>query len=128
MRGGEQLSIPVHRHPSERWIGIYVTIASSQTIFMVLDTGSPQSTISSGVAHDLHRRNLLVPADDHSSYHLTNLTAPPHSLPDLTVRVFPRLARLQIDGLLGLDFFNHFELTCFRVSSMQLLLEYPASS
>jgi hypothetical protein len=90
---------------------------------MVLDSGSPQSVISPGVEHELLQERLLQPAPAARVYHVRNLRADGHPLPDLTVRVHPRLSRLQVDGLLGLDFFGAFELTCFRLSTSQLLLE-----
>jgi hypothetical protein len=123
MPDGERLSIPIRRHPSGYWIGIHVTIGEGYTLLMVLDSGSPQSTVSPQVAQDLWLRGMSPPAAPASSYVLTNLTASTHALPDLRARVLPRLSRLRVDGLLGLDFFNQFDLTCYRRSTMELLLE-----
>ena len=98
---------------------------------MVLDSGSPVSVISPESSHELRIHGLLRQANEPRYYQLSRLTAEEAvgkpALPDLKVRILPRLTRLAIDGLLGLDFFRAFELTCFRISTSQLLLEYPSS-
>ena len=124
MPDGDQFYVPVSPHATGLWIGIDVTINASVTIFMVLDCGSPRSAISPGLSQDLQRQGLLHATADPRSYRLTNLTADANPLPDLIVRELSRLTRLKIDGLLGLDFFGSFELTCFRLSTSQPLLEY----
>ncbi len=126
MHGGETISIPVRLQPLRYGLGLDVTIRGSHTIFMVLDSGSTQSTISPGVARDLRASGLIRTAGAPGAHYLSALSAGRWSLPDLTVRELPRLTRLSIDGLLGLDFFDHFELTCFRRSTMSLMLERPA--
>jgi hypothetical protein len=118
-----ELVIPVGLHPSGVWVGISVTIASRHTIFMVLDTGAPASGLSPSVSQDLQRRGLLHPSQVADRFLLTELTAeaaehkPP--LPDLLVGTVLRLGRLQIEGLLGLDFFRLFDHICF---------DFPTSS
>src|SRR5262245_5941142 len=103
-----ELAIPAELHPSGHWIGISVAIGGRHTIFMVLDTGSPASAISPGISRALRTRGLLRESRIPGSYQLTELTAadtprkPP--LPNVTVRILPRLDRLKIEGLLGLDF------------------------
>jgi hypothetical protein len=125
MPGGE-LAIPVKVHPSGLWVGIAVTISGQQTIFMVLDTGAPASVISPGIARELTERGLLQPTADPGHYGLTDLTAqdaddqPP--LPDVIVRPLRRLALLQIDGLLGLDFFRQFDRITFDFPTASLTL------
>jgi hypothetical protein len=121
-----ELAIPAELHPSGLWIGISVAISGLQTIFMVLDTGSPASAISPTVSRDLRARGLLRESRLPGSYQLTALTAddaarkPP--LPDLTVRILPRLDRLEIEGLLGLDFFRLFGHVCFDFPTSSLIL------
>jgi len=125
-----ELAIPAELHPSGHWIGISVTIGGRHTIFMVLDTGSPASAISPGISRALRARGLLRESRTPGSYHLTALTAedaarkPP--LPNLTVRILPRLDRLAIEGLLGLDFFRLFDHICFDFPTSSLILS-PAS-
>jgi hypothetical protein len=92
----------------------------------VLDTGSPASVISPSVTRELSDYGLLQQAGEPQRYRLVDLTAegaagkPP--LPDLTVRTLRRLALLQIDGLLGLDFFRQFDRICFDFPTSTLIL------
>ena len=46
-------------------------------------------------------------------------------LPEISVRILPRLARPELDGLLGLDYFRQFDRVCFQLSAMRLELTYP---
>src|SRR5713226_9315296 len=121
-----EMAIPAELHPSGFWIGIYVAISGRHTIFTVLDTGSPASAISPVVSRDLHARGLLRESRIPGSYELTALTAedalrkPP--LPNLSVRILPRLDRLEIEGLLGLDFFRLFGHVCFDFPTSSLIL------
>jgi len=128
MRGGDRLVIPVAPHPSGLWLGIKILVGNDLVAFMVLDSGSPQSVISPALGEHLQRRGVLHATSDARYYQLRNLTAHDHQLPDMTVRILPRLTRLQIDGLLGLDYFRAFELVCVRFSTQQLLLEYAPTS
>src|SRR5581483_3654362 len=125
--GGEQFTLPVVTHPSGLWIGIDVIISDTIAALMVLDSGSPQSVISPRLRQDLESNGLLETSPGSGLYSL-RLTAQRHELPRVAVRVLPRLARLAIDGLLGLDFLRSFELVCFRLSTSELLLEYASPS
>jgi hypothetical protein len=125
MQGGE-LRIPADLHSSGHWMGIWVSIANTYTILMVLDTGSPVSAVSRAIATDLQDRSLLTPTNDPRLFGLADLTAeelsdkPP--LPDVTVCVLPRLTALGIAGLLGLDFFRQFDRICFDFPTSTLIL------
>ncbi|HEY7060740.1 MAG TPA: hypothetical protein VII06_04620 [Chloroflexota bacterium] len=110
------------------WMGIRVAVEDQGVLLMVLDTGSPVSALSPTIAQRLYSRGLLRPASAPSYYSLSGLSAEDAvgqpGLPDLTVRALPRLGRLQIEGLLGLDFFRQFDRVCFQLSAMQLELTY----
>ncbi len=130
MPSGE-LSIPVRLHQSELWVGIVVRVGPIFDMLMVLDSGAPVSAIAPRMHHELRARGLLGTAPDPRYHELTELTAKdaPHiDLPDLRVRVLPRLALLRIDGLLGLDFFRRFDRVCFHIATARLVLEYPPAS
>jgi hypothetical protein len=124
-----EIVIPASNHPSGLWVGIYVGVGTEATIFMVLDTGSPVSALSPAIAQHLHMRGMLYQAEAAGHFRPSPLTAwraaGRPALPGLTLRVLPRLGRLQIDGLLGLDFFRQFEQVCFHLSQMRLELTYP---
>lgn len=102
-----------------------VTVRRSAHLLMVLDTGSPVSVISPVVLDDLLARGLVRPEASSNRYVLTGLSVQGQPLPDLSVRVLPRLARIQVDGLLGLDFLRSFKAVHFHVDTFRLVLEDP---
>lgn len=118
-----EIAIQAELHPSGRWITIPVVVHSARLIWMVLDTGAPVSGISPRVAQDLLGSGLLRTSSLPRRYLLDDLTAHRQALPSLDVAVIRRLALLEVDGLLGLDFLNHFERIHFHTRSLQLLLE-----
>jgi hypothetical protein len=125
MPTGEQ-SIPARLHPSGHWVGIIVQVGTGPDMLMVLDSGSPVSAVSPSMAREFHARDLLKPAATARYLRLTGLTAkeaPETVLPDLDVRILPRLGSLRIDGLLGLDFFREFERVCFHIGEARLSLD-----
>ena len=124
---GGRLSIQTWLHPNPlgRWITFPLTLDGSHTLQIVLDPGSPVSAISPHAESDLASRNLLLPGRTHRSYRLTGLTTQGQPLPDMDVRILPRLTRLQIDGLVGLDYLFQFRSICFYTATFQLVLEYP---
>ena len=125
MPGGE-LSIQARPHPSGLWITIPVTIGRVRTLAMVIDSGSPVSAISPEIAQALRDAGLLAPASTPPyEYRLAALTVQDQSLPDQDVRILPRLARLRIAGLLGLDFLSQFLAIHFYVPTRRLVLEEP---
>ena len=99
-------------------------VSHAADLLMVLDTGSPVSAISPPVRDALFVRGVIPPARDGARYILTRLTVHDQPLPDLTVRVLPRLERIRVDGLLELDFLRQFEYVHFHVSNLQLVLQY----
>jgi hypothetical protein len=90
---------------------------------MVLDTGSPMSTISAGTRDALQRQGLLRPVEGESNrFRLVELTIQGQPIADLTVRVSPITTRAGAAGTLGLDFLNRFELIQFHVPTLRLTL------
>jgi hypothetical protein len=90
---------------------------------MVLDTGSPLSTISAGTRDELRRRGLLSPEPDQPNrFWLSNLQIQDQSIEHLLVRVSPITTRAGAAGTLGLDFLNRFVLIQFHVPTLRLTL------
>ena len=121
MRGGE-ISTIAKLHPSGRWITVNVVVAGTRTLSMVLDTGAPVSALSPHTGTILEARGLASPSSDPRVRVLRNLTIAGHSVPDLEVRLLARLDRIQVVGLLGLDFLRLFEDVHFNVPSLRLRL------
>lgn len=127
MHGGD-LSIQARLHRSGLWITIPVTVGHLPNLAMVLDSGSPVSAISPETAVALETLGLLAPAQNPRYEHrLAGLTVHSQALPDLEVRILPRLTRLRIVGLLGLDFLARFSAVHFYVDTLQLVLEARSS-
>lgn len=124
MPGGD-VAVQAELHESGNWIVVPVAVRGAVDLLMVLDTGSPVSVISPVVLDDLVTRGLLGPEVASNRYVLTRLSVQGQPLPDLLVRVLPRLARIQVDGLLGLDFLRLFKAVHFHVDTFHLVLEDP---
>lgn len=124
MLGGE-ISVRADLHPSGNWITVPISVAGLISLAMVLDTGSAVSAISPAAKDVLGARGLVLPRGDGDGLLLTQLTVQGQALPDLVVRVLPRLARLGIDGLVGLDFLRAFERVSFHVPTLRLVLSLP---
>jgi len=124
MPGGD-VAVQTELHESGNWIVVPVAVREAVDLLMVLDTGSPVSVISPLVLDDLLARRLVHPEVSSNRYLLTGLSVQGQSLPDLLVRVLPRLARIQVDGLLGLDFLRSFKAVHFHVDTFRLVLEDP---
>ena len=92
---------------------------------MVLDPGSPVSAISPEVSRELRSLGLLQESQRRRYYQLAALTVQDQPFPSLEVRVLPRLAELEVDGLVGLDFLRQFAAVHFYISTMRLVLEAP---
>lgn len=123
MPGGD-ITIQAATHPSGNWITIPIMLGGSEVLRMVLDTGSPVSALSPSTAERLlHLR--LIRDGERGRYGLTPLTSDGQPLPDLEVRVLPRLDRLGIVGLVGLDFLMRFRRIDFDVEAFRLTLADP---
>jgi hypothetical protein len=122
MPGGE-LAIPLVLHPSGLWIGISISVGNAYDLLMVVDSGSPVSVVSPAAWKELTSLGLLHATNDPHWFELDALTTQAQILPEMTVRVLPRLTRLQIDGLIGLDYLRRFTKVCFHVTERRLVLE-----
>lgn len=121
MLGGE-IATECHIHPSGRWITLAVLVRSTETLSMVLDTGSPVSALSLQARAALAARGFLTEGSQPRTWLLRDVSIEARPIPDLEVRVLARLDRLQIVGLLGLDFLRMFEDVHFNVPTLRLRL------
>ena len=126
MPGGElRIRTGLYPNPLGRWISFPIIIGGVHDILMVLDPGSPVSAISPETRDDLARLNLLQPGSSSRYEHrLSGLVVQGQLFPDLDVRVLRKLSRLQVDGLVGLDFLSRFFAIHFYVLTSELVLEY----
>ena len=122
MRTGE-IGIQAKLHSSGLWITVPLEVVGFGELTMVFDSGSPMSAISPEIRARLGGRGVVGETAKPSTYRLTGLTAEGQSLPDLDVRVMPRLTRLQINGLIGLNYLGIFESICFDVPTLRLTLK-----
>jgi hypothetical protein len=126
MLGGE-ISTTAKLHPSGRWLTLDVVVAGQSRLSMVLDTGSPVSAISPRARASLAATGSLEASAGPNRYLLRRLTMAARPIPDLEVGVLARLDRLDIVGLLGLDFLGLFQDIHFNVPSLRLTLVPPGS-
>lgn len=96
-------------------------IAAEASLDMVLDTGSPLSTIS------LDTRDRLLPLGCLEQvaprrYTLAGISLGGQALPALTVHLSRTVTRVGAQGTLGLNFLQQFREVCFDVPSMRLIL------
>lgn len=116
-----RLAVQTALHSTKWWLIIPLEIGGLLTIDMVLDTGSPLSSISERV------RDLLVPTGyldpiSQTLYVLRSLNIQGQAIPDLRVRTSRRTTRVGADGVLGLDFLAQFTDVHFHVPSLRLTL------
>jgi hypothetical protein len=123
MPGGE-LSVRARLHPSGLWVTIPLRVGGSRLLPMVVDSGAPISAISPEIAAELAELKLLG-QDAHPpyQYRLSGISLQGRALPDLQVRVLPRLTRLRVDGLVELDFLRQFAAIHFYVATLRLVLD-----
>jgi hypothetical protein len=117
------IALQTKLHESGRWITIPLFVKEIYSFTAVLDTGAPVSAISPQIAADMQLRDLLQPSPIPRRHRMTGLSSQGYSLPDLDIAVLNRLARIGVDGLLGLDFLMHFEHIHFHTRSLRLELE-----
>src|SRR6266852_697096 len=97
------LSIQTTLHATKWWLIVPVEVGGLLTIEMVLDTGSPLSSISERLRGSLASMGVLEPVSGRS-YVLRDLKIQNQPIRDLRVRVSRRVTRVGADGVLGLDF------------------------
>ena len=124
MRTGE-VQVQAELRPPALWLTIQVTVRQEPTLAFVLDTGSPLSAIRPETKDRLSRLGLLLDGPRPGRYTVPGVSIQGQAMPDLGVRVLPRLSRLQIDGLIGLDYLSHFESIHFHVPTLRLTFQYP---
>ena len=116
-----ELSVQTYQHPVNRWIIVRFDIEGAGRRDMVLDTGSPLSSVSVSMRDSLAEANRLE-AVGPNRHMLRGLTVEGWRLPDLPVRLSRRVTQVGADGVLGLDFLAQFREICFDVASLKLAL------
>lgn len=119
-----ELVIQTVLHPTRIWITVPLTIAGRSTLDMVLDTGSPATSISEPTLKHLQGLGL-VSTSDAPSYVLRGLTIQGQAIPDMRVRVSARATQVGADGLLGITFLGRFTDVHFHVPTGRLTLTGP---
>jgi hypothetical protein len=118
------LVIETRLHPKRWWILVPITV-DGRPIQMVLDTGSPLSSISKETFDRLERTGS-VRQTSALEYLLSNAVIQGQPIPDLTVRISRRVTRVGAEGVLGLNFLGRFRRVEFDAPTMMLtLLAYP---
>jgi hypothetical protein len=83
------------------------------------------SAINPDVHALLESRGLIHRVVRPSTYRIAGPMVQGQRLPDLEVRVMPRLTRLRIHGLLGLNYLGLFEWVHVHVPTLRIMLQLP---
>lgn len=110
-------------HPSGRWITIPLRVSGTRRL-----AAGPGHRFTGVGRLATHRASapggqVVSSGPSDQSLDLASLTADGQPLPDLEVGVIRRLDRLEIDALLGLDFFTQFARIHFDTRALRLVLE-----
>jgi hypothetical protein len=119
-----RLSITVHLHRAKGWLMIPIEVGGRYGFEMVLDTGSPVSTISQGVRAALADLGLLESRGG-NRYLLHEVEIQGQRVPDLRVRESRRITLVGANGALGLDFLNQFTEIHVDVPHLRFTLTGP---
>lgn len=103
------------------WLTLPVDVGGHATFDMVIDTESPLSGISEQVRDALLGTPHLQP-EGRDTFRLSAVTIQRQPLPDLLVRISPRVTHLGAHGVLGLLFFAQFDDVLVNVPSLTLTL------
>ena len=117
---GGELSVQAHLHPKRWWILIPLEVGNL-SLDMVLDTGSPPSSISQATYDKLAEAETI----DHvggRTYVLRKPRIAGQVIPNLEVRLSRRVSQVGADGVLGLDFLGRYTDIHFHVPSLRLTL------
>ncbi len=118
--GGGELSIQAHLHPKRWWILVRVDVGGRR-FDMVLDTGSPLSSISQSMYDELSERGAISHVGGRR-YTVRRSTIEGQRITDLEVRISRRVTQVGADGVLGLDFLGRYTDIHFHVPSLRLTL------
>ena len=125
-RDADELSFELSVHPRGFWLSVILQVAGSDDLQLVIDTGSPVSSLSEGVLSALLADGLLTPTGESYAaspiYRLSRLSVEGQAFPDTDVHRGNRATLLRIDGVLGLDFLYKFGRISFETDKMRLTL------
>lgn len=116
-----ELAVQTHLHPKLWWVLITLEV-DGRSFDMVLDTGSPLSSVSRGMYDELARAGAIDRLG-RRGYVLRRASIEGRVIADLGVRVSRRVTQVGADGVLGLDFLGRFTDVHFHVPSLRLTLE-----
>ena len=94
---------------------------------MVIDTGSPVSSISQSTYDRLLPTGFMIPAGGRFLM-LRSPVLEGFPIADIRVHVSRRVTIVGSEGILGLDFLQRFEHIHFHVPTLRLTLTYPTAN
>jgi len=121
--GSNEISFTVRTHPLNGWLLARLEVGD-RDVMMVLDTGSPVSSISQETYTRLLPTGFLVSAGGRF-WMMRSLQLEEHPIAELRVHVSQRVTVVKAQGILGLDFLRRFEQVHFHVPTLRLTLAYP---
>ena len=122
-----EISIQTWLNPASQSLVFSLVVQDRHTLTMGINTGLPVTVVSPGTRDALIATRVLSATTTRGHHRLTGLTAEGQRLPDLEARVLPRLSRLGVNGMVGLDFLFHFEHVHLHVPTLHLVLQNPTN-
>lgn len=126
MRGGEthiQLTI----NPSGAGFWFRMVVHEEHILWMGINPGLGVSLLTPSMQEELLTRGFLQSTGRTGRYRLTDLSVDEQPLPDLEVRISRRLARLGVDGMIGLDLLLRYEHVHLHIPTLHLMLQNPTN-
>jgi hypothetical protein len=124
MTAGRELIVPIDQHP-HGWRILRMTVPlldrTPWELDLMLNTGRTQSVLSRSMLAAMRALGLFG-AQSGPVYVLRQPTADGVPLPDLTLRASAGPGMLDLDGMLGLDFFDCFSEACISTRTLRLTL------
>jgi hypothetical protein len=116
----DSISVETLSHPLG-FVVVPFRIGTLYTLHLVLNTGFVMTCLSPGVRDSLAALGHL--RDTGGRFHeLHDMSIEVGPVPPLPVRVNSLVARMDAEGMLGLNFLNRFRQVCFDVGTRRLTL------
>lgn len=128
MPGGREISF-ILKHGfndvrQERGLVVRLDVGDDIVWDMLPNPAARRSIISPRALEDLQTRGLAS-SHDARRFLVRDLRIAGQPIPDLEVRVSAAMVRLGVDGILGLDFFEQFELVQWHPRTRRVILVDP---
>lgn len=121
---GDELVLPLRLHERNWWLLLDAFVPGLGPLTLVLDSGCGLSAMKEAVLADLvtlQRASRISAA----RYRVQQLSVAGVVIPDIVVRAGGPTERVDVDGIMGLDYLYQFQRVCVDTRTLQLTLTLP---